>query len=74
MIYGHTLRSLTEEELSVLFFICEKTLEPLKINSTFNFLKMLNLKVTLRIIDVLKSQALEEKKEVFDSLKKKLTE
>lgn len=74
MIYEQTLRSLDEEELSILFLICEKMFEPIKINATFQYLKMLRLNVILKMIDVLQTQALEEKKEVFNSLKKKLTE
>lgn len=74
MIYEQTLRSLDEEELSILFLICEKMFEPIKISATFQYLKMLRLNVILKMIDVLQTQALEEKKEVFNSLKKKLTE
>ena len=74
MFFTQTLNELNEEELSILFLICQKSLEPLGIQATFNFIKMLKKDITFRIIDVLKSQALEEKKEVFDSLKKKLQE
>ena len=74
MIYEQTLRSLDEEELSILFLICEKMFEPISIHATFHYLKMLRLNVILKMIDVLQAQALEEKKEVFVSLKKKLTE
>jgi hypothetical protein len=74
MFFTQTLNELNEEELSILFLICQKYLEPLGIQATFNFVKMLKKDITFRIIDVLKSQALEEKKEVFDSLKKKLQE
>jgi len=74
MFFTQTLNELNEEELSILFLICQKYLEPLGIHATFNFVKMLKKDITFRIIDVLKSQALEEKKEVFDSLKKKLQE
>jgi len=74
MIYEQTLRSLSEEELSILFLICDKMLEPLSIRAKFQYLKMLRLNVVGKIIDVLQAQALEEKKEIFNSLKKKLSE
>lgn len=74
MIYGQTLRSLTEDELSILFFICDRMLAPLKLESTFHFLKFLRLDVTCRIIDVLETQALDDKKEIFKSLKNKLSQ
>lgn len=74
MIYEQTLRSLNEDELSILFFICEKMFEPININAKFQYLKMLRLNVILKMIDVLQTQAYEEKKEIFNSLKKKLLE
>ena len=49
-------------------------LEPLSIRAKFQYLKMLRLNVVGKIIDVLQAQALEEKKEIFNSLKKKLSE
>lgn len=74
MIYSQTLKTLDEDELSILFLICEKMFEPIGLNATYHFLKMLRLDITLKIIDVLKNQALDEKKYIFDSLKKKLAE
>lgn len=74
MIFEQTLKTLTEEELSILFLICEKIFEPIGISAKFDYVKMLRLDITLKIIDVLQSQALEEKKEIFSSLKKKLTD
>lgn len=74
MIYEQTLRSLNDDELSILFLICEKMFEPISINAKFQYLKMLRLDVILKMIDVLQTQALEEKKEIFNSLKKKLLE
>jgi len=74
MIYEQTLRSLNEDELSILFLICEKMFEPININAKFQYLKMLRLNVILKMIDVLQTQAYEEKKEIFNSLKKKLLE
>lgn len=74
MIYGQTLRSLSEDEISILFLICDKLLSPCNVDLSFNYLKMLRLDVTCKIIDVLETQALEEKKEIFRSLKNKLTQ
>jgi len=74
MIYEQTLRSLNDDELSILFLICEKMFEPINISAKFQYLKMLRLNVILKMIDVLQTQALDEKKEIFNSLKKKLLE
>jgi len=74
MIYGQTLRSLSEDEISILFLICDNLLSPCNVDVSFNYLKMLRLDVTCKIIDVLETQALEEKKEIFRSLKNKLTQ
>jgi hypothetical protein len=70
MIYSHTLNDLSEEEISILYFIAGKvlTFEP-----NFDILKALRIPVILKILDVLKPQALEEKKEIFDKLKEKLS-
>ena len=70
MIYSHTLNDLTEEEISILYLIAGKvlTFEP-----NFDILKALRIPVILKILDVLKPQALEEKKEIFDKLKEKLS-
>jgi len=73
MIFQSTLDTLTEEEESILFLICYKFIAPLGYDTKYNFLKSLRVNVVLGIIDVLKSQALPEKQEIFESLKKKLT-
>lgn len=74
MIYNSTIASLTEEELSILFLICDKFLAPLNIETKIDFVRMLRVNVICNILDVLKPQSLEQFHEVFDSLKKKLTE
>lgn len=74
MIYEQTLRTLTEDELSILFLIVDKFLSPLGVSPAFNYLKMLKLDTTNKIIDILQSQALPEKKETFTTLKNKLNQ
>lgn len=74
MIYQSTIDNLSEDELSILFLICQKFFDPINLEAKINYVKMLRVNIILSIIDILKAQALEEKKEIFDSLKKKLTE
>jgi len=74
MIFNSTIASLTEDELSILFLICDKFLAPLNIETKIDFIKMLKINVICNIIDILKPQAQEQYHEIFDSLKKKLTE
>jgi hypothetical protein len=74
MIYSQTLQTLTEDELSILFLICQKFFEPLQIPATYNYVKMLKRDATLKIIDVLEKQATEENKFIFHSLKNKLNQ
>ena len=74
MIYKSTIDILTEEELSLLFLISDKFLTPLNIESNIHFVKMLKIDVVCRILDILKPQAQEQFYNIFDSLKKKLTE
>jgi len=74
MIYNSTINTLSEEELSILFLISDKFLSPLNIDTTIHFVKMLKIDVVCLIIDVLKPQAQEQFQNIFDSLKKKLTE
>jgi hypothetical protein len=49
MIYSDTLRSLTEDELSILFLIFNKFFEPFKIEAKYNFLKMLRVDITCKL-------------------------
>jgi len=70
MIYSHTLQNLTEEEVSIIYLICQRFL-PFEPNHMT--LKTLRIPVVLKIIDTLKPQALEEKQSIFDSLKEKLS-
>lgn len=74
MIYQSTINTLTEEELSILFLISNNFLVHFNIETNVHFVKMLRVDVVVRMIDVLKNQAKEECKEIFDSLKKKLCE
>jgi len=70
MIFSYTLNSLTEEEISILYLIGGKFL-PFEPN--FEVLKALRIPIVLKLIDILKPQALEEKQEIFNSLKEKLS-
>ena len=72
MIYSYTLNSLTEDELSILFFICDHYLKPIGIDTKYDFLKMLKKHAVIPIIESLKQQAQEESKNIFDTLKEKL--
>ncbi|NBW56592.1 hypothetical protein EBR43_02170 [bacterium] len=74
MIFQGKINELTEDELSILFLICEKFLQPLGMSASLHFVKMLDINVVCKIVDVLKPQALLEKQEIFDNLKKKLSE
>jgi len=74
MIFSSTIDTLTEDELSVLFYICHRVFEPIGLEATLQFVKMLRIDITCKIIDVLQAQALDDKKEIFSSLRKKLTE
>jgi len=69
MILYSTLKSLTEEELSILFLITQKFFS-WEIN--YKILTTLRVDIVSKIIDVLKPQALEEKQEIFDKLKEKI--
>jgi len=73
MILSHTLKNLTEEEISLLFLIGDILFSPLGIDFKFNYIKMFRVNIILPIIDTLKSQALEEKYNIFDSLKEKIS-
>jgi hypothetical protein len=74
MIYQSTLDTLTEDEMSILYLICNNFLARLDIEMNYTFIRMLRVDVVLKMIDVLKLQAKEECREIFDSLKKKLCE
>jgi len=73
MILSDTIRSLTEEELSILFFIGDKILSPLGVDVKVEHLKMLKVHALVSILESLKLQALEEKTIFFDSLKEKIS-
>jgi len=70
MITTHTIKTLSEEEVSVLYFIIEQSMPWLTPN--FNFIKLLRKDITFKILDTLKRQALPDKQNIFDTLKEKL--
>jgi hypothetical protein len=74
MIHSETLRSLTEEELSILYYICghPKILGSM-VQPKLEFIKMFKLDVLMKLIEIFKQHALEEKKSIFDELSKKLS-
>lgn len=69
MILTNTINSLTEDELSLLFFIGQKFFS-WEIN--FSVIKALRVDIVIRLLDILKPQALEEKQDIFVKLKEKL--
>lgn len=73
MIYQSTINELEEAELSLLFLIADKFLSPFQIPPKLQYVKMLRLDVVYRLLDILKPQAIEENKIVFDNLKNKLS-
>ena len=73
MILSSTLNSLTEEELSILFYIGHQIFLPQNIDIKFDYLKMLRVHTIIPMIDFLKTQALEDKIIFFDSLKEKIS-
>jgi len=73
MIYSWELDTLTDDEKSILFFIVQKSLEPLGYEPNVRCISMLKRDLTLKIIDTLKKQAPEENHQIFDNLKEKLS-
>ena len=73
MIYQSTINSLTEDELSILYFIADRFLSPFG-TVRVDYVKMLRVDVVCKMLDVLKPQAIETNQNIFDSLKKKLLE
>ena len=73
MIYSWELDTLTDDEKSILFFIVQKSLEPLGYEPNVRWISMLKRDLTLKIIDTLKRQAPEENYQIFDNLKEKLS-
>jgi hypothetical protein len=70
MIFSHTLDALSEDEISILYFITASSMPWLDVKH--DYLKLLRKDIVYKIIDVLKNQALDEYKNIFDSLKEKL--
>jgi hypothetical protein len=73
MIYNWELDSLADDEKSILFFIVQKSLEPLGYEPNVKWINMLRKDLTFKIIDTLKRQAPEQNHQIFDSLKEKLS-
>jgi hypothetical protein len=73
MIHSETLKLLTDDELSILYYICG---HPLILGSCvfpdIKFIKMFKLDHTIKLIEIFKNQALDNKKEIFYNLSKKL--
>lgn len=74
MIFQSTIDTLTEDELSILFLISNNFLSSLGLEPNIKFVKMLRKDVISKIIDILKPQALEQNRYIFESLQKKLFE
>lgn len=72
MIYQSKINELDENELSILFLILDKFFRPLNLEAKLEYVKMLRLDVICGMIDVLKTQAIDEYKNIFESLKNKL--
>lgn len=70
MIFSHTLDTLNEDEISILYFITASSMPWLDVKR--DYLKLLRKDVVYKIIGILKNQALDEYKNIFDSLKEKL--
>lgn len=75
MIHSNTIKLLTEEELSILLYICG---HPMVLGQmvapNIKFIKMFKLNILLQLIEIFKNHALEDKKNIFDNLKKKLSD
>ena len=74
MIHSETLKSLTEEELAILYYICghPRVLGSM-VEPKIDFIKMFRLDVLKKLIEIFKQHALEDKKNIFDELLKKLS-
>ena len=70
MIFSHTLDTLSEDEISILYLITASSMPWLDVKR--DYLKFLRKDIVYKIIDILKNQALDEYKNIFDSLKEKL--
>jgi hypothetical protein len=74
MIHSELVKSLTDDEASILYYIVHKGISPLGYEPKFEFIKMLRLNYVVNYLDILKKDALEEHSNKFDDLKKKITE
>lgn len=75
MIHSETIKLLTDEELSILYYICG---HPLVLGSfvapDIKFIKMFRINILIKLIEQFKQHALEENKNIFDKLSEKLSQ
>ena len=75
MIHSETLKLLTEDELAILFYICgHPQVLGSMVQPKIEFIRMFKLNVLVRLIEIFKNHALEDKKNIFDELLKKLSQ
>ena len=74
MIYDHTLRSLSEDELALIFLIGENTFSSLGMEVNYNFLKFLRRDVVLFELEKIKRQIADAHKDMVTHLQKKIAE
>jgi len=72
MIHSETLKQLTEDELSILYYIFYDSLKIENFNVQFRHIQMLRAGVLYKLLDKYRTQALETSHKIFDSLKEKL--
>jgi len=75
MIHSETIKLLTDEELSILYYICGHPLVLGRcVTPDVKFIKMFKLNILLKLIEQFKHHALEENKNIFDKLSEKLSQ
>lgn len=74
MIHSDLVKSLTDDEASILYYMVHESIAPLGYEAKFEFVKMLKLNYVVNYIDILRKKALEEHGGKFDDLKKKIIE
>jgi len=72
MIHSETLKQLTEDELSILYYIFYDSLKIENFNVQFRHIQMLRAGVLYKLLDKYRTQALETSHKILDSLKEKL--
>lgn len=74
MIHSETIKLLTEDELSILYYICGHPMILGKfVAPDIKFIRMFKIDRLLQLIEIFKQHALEDKKNIFDELSKKLS-